>query len=131
MGFFSSVVDWAIQAKNILTSDVRDLFKGTTTAAKAAKEVVKAPSVESLKKELENQPEKATPETTLNKAAREKLALGSVELAQKKDEAPKKVTCSHSYSLNKQVWVKIAKKKYELRNDMVCLKCESHEVVSV
>ena len=56
MGFFSS---WTEKAKNVLTSDVGDLLKGTTTAAKevAAKavEAAKAASVEALKKELKQQ----------------------------------------------------------------------------
>ena len=35
----------------------------------------------------------------------------------------KQLTCSHEFVLGEQVWWKIGKKKFELRDEWVCKKC--------
>lgn len=60
----------------------------------------------------------------LDKLARKVLALGPSELQEKVD----KFRCGHSFAIVKQVWVRIEKKKFELRNEVLCSKCKTKEV---
>ena len=71
------------------------------------------------------------PETSLSKLAREKSALGISELFEKTKkvekvvkEAIKKSQCDHQFVQLTQKWVKIKKRKFELQNELLCLKCD-------
>lgn len=71
----------------------------------------------------------------LDAVARKTLALGPSELT----EAPKDVfvdafvvpSCSHDYRLLQQKWVKVAAKKFELRNEVRCSHCKEIAVTSI
>lgn len=66
---------------------------------------------------------------TLAELAEENKALGIVELPVLKEM--RKTTCTHELTIKKQVWIKIAKRKYELRNRLICTKCERQLVSNI
>lgn len=62
-------------------------------------------------------------ESPLNKKAREVLALSITDLVRQVVEQKK--PCEHNTrKLKGQLWVHVAGKKFELHNEMVCIKCK-------
>jgi hypothetical protein len=54
----------------------------------------------------------------LEKLVREKLALSPRDL------------CDHNFAV-KQVWTRVAIRKYELQNEITCVKCKDQRVVAI
>ena len=70
----------------------------------------------------------------LDVVARKNLALGPSELT----ETPKVFvdafvapSCDHDYRLLQQKWVKVAAKKFELKNEVKCSHCKEVTVTSI
>jgi hypothetical protein len=62
--------------------------------------------------------------SALEKVAREKLALGPTDLVAKVSQKVMPPKCRHTPVVTKQVWVKVASKKYELQNEVLCTSCK-------
>ena len=86
---------WCLFVK-VLNTDVRELWQAT----KVVKE-----------------------KKSLAQLARENKVLGIKELPVLREI--RRATCEHTDIIEKQMWVRVAPKKYELQNGKVCLKCAS------
>lgn len=86
-----------------------------------------------------------TKETELNKIARERLALSPRDLATHKVEEPVvevvgikvhfetktvSISCDHAFA-QKQVWTRVAARRFELQNKMTCVKCEVSTIEAI
>lgn len=70
---------------------------------------------------------KAEKDGALDSLARRVLALGPSELQNKVNT----FRCDHKFSITKQVWVRVAQKQFELRNEVFCGKCNSKEIQTI
>ncbi len=151
MGWWSRVV-------GVLNTDVRNLFKSKVEikarkekalgAAELSPEATKAALEEAAKKKAVAL--KRTEEATKKKAeaeaakAKEKIkkkkTIGAVELPGAKpfkfslDDIKRKVlgpVCDHAYILQKQVWRATNSKTYELKDEVICSKCNHKTIRSI
>lgn len=72
---------------------------------------------------------------TLENVARRVLALGPTDLSDRVTKrvpslAPKP-SCVHDYFILRQKWIKVAAKKFELRNEMCCSLCKDTAIKSI
>lgn len=109
MSWLHKVTDFLWKVRTVLNTDVKDLFKKTI--------VVDRP--------VEVLPDLPTPLSRVVKAVR---ALSPKDIVRKPAE---KVSCSHAYTVLKQIWVRVEAKKFELRNEMICAKCKEHKIVPI
>jgi hypothetical protein len=58
--------------------------------------------------------------SSLGKIVREKRALSLIDLPS--------LTCEHDYVVEKQVWIRVATKKFELQNSLLCKKCKGKTI---
>lgn len=70
---------------------------------------------------------KTEKQDTLDSLAKRVLALGPADLQSKVE----KFRCDHKYAVVKQVWVRIAQKKFELKNEVFCGKCSTTEIQTI
>ena len=70
-------------------------------------------------------------ETDFSKKAKEVLALGPSDLLENVSEAMEKKVCDHILTFKKQTWVRVSNKKFELQNEMMCTKCDSHQTLPI
>ena len=68
---------------------------------------------------------------SLEKKARESLALGPSELRDKISQKIEQFKCEHNPVITKQVWVKVAQSKFELQNQLTCVKCKEQNILPI
>ena len=61
-------------------------------------------------------------------APKEKSSFYPSELIVKLTKKWEQRKCDHSYEVQKQVWVRIADKKYELQNEVLCRRCSGSKI---
>ena len=61
---------------------------------------------------------------SLEEVARKNKAIGISELINV-------AKCDHSYTTQQQIWVKIAPRRFELRNQDRCVKCQNTRVIAI
>lgn len=107
-------------------SKVKNWFTGLFKKEKI-EQVVEQPVVEVLPSVIETLVEvPKQEESELSKRARETKALGPADLVK-----PAKKECEHALMFNKQTWVRISDKKFELHNELNCTKCHDRKVVPI
>ena len=61
-----------------------------------------------------------------------RIMKGSPPIIALPSVAPEPVPlCDHDYVIEKQVWVRIAPKRFELRNSLYCDNCKDRKVVPI